>query len=398
MIGRMDAAIEALEESVRVAEDEASVEDLCRAYHNLSVAFATDGRTDDAVRVALAGCERARQLGVVHGCGATLFTAVAWGLLDRGSLADVERLLAELFEFDLRGGNQRAALEVRAELRLWQGDPDAAWTDLRALLDLDTTVHPDRASVVHQILAQFHLAKGRPAEAEAAIRAGLATVPAARPDAVVALCVVGLGAVAVMAETALDRGGALASGADLLRRTRTAAGLHANKRVSAKLATAEAEWTRIAGPPDPTRWRDVARTWDRSGCLYLASYARCRQAEALMATGATPRTLAAVVTGAWEQCRLFRPLADELEAIARRARIRLPGAVSADPPTNLHGLTRREREVLVLLSDGLTNSQVAEKLYISNNTASAHVSHILTKLGVSNRGQAVAAARRLGLV
>ncbi|GAA0911173.1 hypothetical protein GCM10009558_017130 [Virgisporangium aurantiacum] len=123
-----------------------------------------------------------------------------------------------------------------------------------------------------------------------------------------------------------------------------------------------------------------------------------------MAAGAATRDVAAVVVGAWEQCDRagFRPLADELAAIARRARVRLPekssGTVAAPLSSLLTRLTRREREVLVLLADGLTNGQIAEKLYISQNTASVHVSHILTKLGVANRGQAVAAARRLGLV
>ncbi|GIJ58896.1 ATP-binding protein [Virgisporangium aurantiacum] len=399
LTGRTVAAIEALEEALRVAEEVGSVEDLCHAYHNLSVAFTIDGRADDAIRVALAGCERARQLGLVHGYGAINFIAAAWGLLNRGSLGDVEGLLAELFEFDLRSVNPRA-LEVRAELRLWQGDPDAAWADLRALQDMDGAAHPYRAAAVHQLLAHFHLAKGRPAEAEAAVGAGLASLANTMPDVVVALCVIGLGAVAASSSRE-------ASGADLLRRARAAAGSvgpHASKRLLAKLAMAEAEWTRIAGPGDPVRWREVARNWDRFGSLYLASYARCRQAEALVAAGAATRDVAAVVVGAWEQCDRagFRPLADELAAIARRARVRLPekssGTVAAPLSSLLTRLTRREREVLVLLADGLTNGQIAEKLYISQNTASVHVSHILTKLGVANRGQAVAAARRLGLV
>ena len=59
-------------------------------------------------------------------------------------------------------------------------------------------------------------------------------------------------------------------------------------------------------------------------------------------------------------------------------------------------LTKRERDVLALLADGRTNRQIAETLYISDKTASVHVSHILAKLGVTNRGQAAAVAHRLG--
>ncbi len=61
-------------------------------------------------------------------------------------------------------------------------------------------------------------------------------------------------------------------------------------------------------------------------------------------------------------------------------------------------LTPREREVLTLMADGLTNLEIAERLTISCSTARAHVSHILSKLGVSNRAEAVALALRSKLV
>jgi DNA-binding NarL/FixJ family response regulator len=60
-------------------------------------------------------------------------------------------------------------------------------------------------------------------------------------------------------------------------------------------------------------------------------------------------------------------------------------------PTGV-GLTPREREVLALLGNGLTNAQIARTLYISEKTASVHVSNILRKFGVTSRIQAAAAA------
>jgi DNA-binding NarL/FixJ family response regulator len=53
--------------------------------------------------------------------------------------------------------------------------------------------------------------------------------------------------------------------------------------------------------------------------------------------------------------------------------------------------------VLALLGEGRTNRQIADALFISVKTASVHVSNILAKLGVANRGEAGAAARRFGL-
>ena len=62
------------------------------------------------------------------------------------------------------------------------------------------------------------------------------------------------------------------------------------------------------------------------------------------------------------------------------------------------GLTPREREVLALVALGRTNRQIADALFISENTAGVHVSRILGKLDVTGRGEAAAVAYRLGLV
>jgi DNA-binding NarL/FixJ family response regulator len=59
-------------------------------------------------------------------------------------------------------------------------------------------------------------------------------------------------------------------------------------------------------------------------------------------------------------------------------------------------LTPREREVLALLADGLTNREIGAELFISNKTASVHVSRILSKLSVPNRAAAAVAAHHLG--
>ncbi len=87
-----------------------------------------------------------------------------------------------------------------------------------------------------------------------------------------------------------------------------------------------------------------------------------------------------------------------MEDLARRARLDLGATVSLPPSAAERlGLTAREVEVLRLVAKGRTNRQIADALFIAPKTASVHVSNILPKLGVANRGEAAATARRLGL-
>ena len=66
-------------------------------------------------------------------------------------------------------------------------------------------------------------------------------------------------------------------------------------------------------------------------------------------------------------------------------------------PSHDFGLSRRELEVLALITEGRSNPEIGRQLYITRKTVAVHVSNILTKLGVSGRVEAAAAAIRLGL-
>jgi len=100
--------------------------------------------------------------------------------------------------------------------------------------------------------------------------------------------------------------------------------------------------------------------------------------------------------------------ADEVAAAiqaARRGEVHLDPAIAkqltrslVDPkPQPLQALTDREREVLVLVAQGLSNQQIADSLVISERTARTHVSNILGKLGVASRTQAALLAIREGI-
>jgi DNA-binding NarL/FixJ family response regulator len=100
--------------------------------------------------------------------------------------------------------------------------------------------------------------------------------------------------------------------------------------------------------------------------------------------------------------------ADEVAAAIRaacRGEVHLDPAIAkqlarllvAPKPRTVHSLTDREREVLVLVAQGLSNQQIADALVISERTARTHVSNILSKLGVASRTQAALLAIREGI-
>lgn len=76
-----------------------------------------------------------------------------------------------------------------------------------------------------------------------------------------------------------------------------------------------------------------------------------------------------------------------MRALARQAEL-----------TNQQPLSDREQEVLFCLADGLTTSQIASRLFISENTVKTHVRHILEKMEASNRTEAVSKGIQLGLI
>jgi LuxR family maltose regulon positive regulatory protein len=90
--------------------------------------------------------------------------------------------------------------------------------------------------------------------------------------------------------------------------------------------------------------------------------------------------------------------AGKLLAVLSR-KVQAPAPPPNSPAADLvEPLSARELEVLQLIATGLSNSEIASRLYISLSTVKGHTSSIYGKLGVKNRSQAVAHARSLGLL
>jgi DNA-binding NarL/FixJ family response regulator len=83
-------------------------------------------------------------------------------------------------------------------------------------------------------------------------------------------------------------------------------------------------------------------------------------------------------------------------AVTRRVIERFATKPRPEPPPALGELTAREREIFGLIAEGLSNAEIAERLVISDTTVKTHVTHVLQKLGLRDRVQAVVLAHQTG--
>jgi len=146
-------------------------------------------------------------------------------------------------------------------------------------------------------------------------------------------------------------------------------------------------------------WEQAAAGWEAVREPYPLAIALFRAAEAALNSGGQKdRPSQQLQRTAQIAADLgARPLAEAVAQLARRARIPV-GDTSVVVKTADGELTPRELEVLRLIAAGMSNAGIAGKLFISPKTASVHVSHILSKLGVTTRGQAAATAHELRLL
>ena len=158
-----------------------------------------------------------------------------------------------------------------------------------------------------------------------------------------------------------------------------------------------ADRLRLAGQSDISAWMAAIEAYDDLGYIYEAASCRLHLAETVLAAGGAREEAAAALRAAADTAARLRaePLLAAVAGLAGRARIDLGTETGGGDDLGV-GLTAREQEVLGLLAGGLTNREIGEALFISEKTASVHVSNILGKLGVGGRGAAVAMALRLG--
>jgi len=144
-----------------------------------------------------------------------------------------------------------------------------------------------------------------------------------------------------------------------------------------------------------THLEDAVDLFSASGAPFETGRARVELARVLGSLGRHEAAAAEAQRAIGD----LTPLGASLELSRAQAVLAGPAAVAPAPVgEDRKGLTPREIEVLRLISDGLNNQAIAERLFISEHTVHRHVANTLTKLNVSSRSAAVAQAGRLGLL
>ena len=450
-----DAGLASVAEGLMIAERTGDAAAVGRAYQAWADLLSGPlGELHEGVEIARQGVARMRDLGLARSAGVRLLATTANGLFRLGRWSEASDAVDEAWALSPTGADALEVRLARCRLQVGRGEFVAADEDLRAvdLLALDGTGEdtvvddpatddpadavadpgdttdpappaPRRGTVASRyrvplltLRSGVEMWRGRPDLARDLVARGLDVAEHTPDDVFLVAPLVWHGlraeAEAVAHGMATDRAALdrLALHVANLER-RVPHTLPALRRtVLAYVRMCHAEAGRAAGASDPVAWAQVAQAWSALLHPYPASYALLRRAEALLATGAQRPEAARALRTAAETATAMgaAPFLDEIERLARRARLDVvhagdavvttredaPGAATRRAP-ELSSLTSREHEVLAVLADGLSNRQIAQRLYISERTVAVHVSRVLAKTGTRSRTQAAALLQRV---
>lgn len=411
-LGEIEAGLDELRRARRMAAESGPPELLIVAHHNLTLNLLAADAFEEALLEADAGRSVARGAGLARRYGPDLAALAADILIHLGRWDEAATAVDDGAALAPRGHPTVYLLAVGGRLAALRGDRQMAEERLaridRAELD------PDMAALVAAVRAELALLDGRASDAVADATEGLGRLTHLG-DAVwsAPLIALGLRAAAELARLALARRDAAAATAieeqarPLLEWQAWLGRTDAPGGVRAWALVAELEAGRLRGESEAAGWARASEAWDLLGDPYRAAEARLRAAEDALRAGGLRADVGEAVRAVHARATELgaKPLRDAAVAIARRARIDLasdvPGHGPAAGPVRRRArslLSAREIEVLSLVADGRSNGEIAAQLFISRKTAAVHVTHILDKLGVTNRVEAAMTAARLGLV
>lgn len=447
--GEIDRGLELLDEAAADARSVGRLDEIMRCYANRTTLLDLDSRREQALAAVKDGMAEANR----NGLGLT------YGAFLRGNAADI---LFQLGRWEEAEAECRVALEFAPAGVAWfspilylglvlvesRADDEAARLVGQTLLQLETVPAGQWSALVLRTAVSLALWRGDLADAMSAAEQGWARVSETNdPSQIASSAATVLEACAAAAErgrlrrdwSAVAAAGALAGevlpvATEHLKRIQLPPTVGTRREAELYLATARAHNDRVRGKATPEAWAELATAWAKIPVPYQVAKARWWQAQAALPTRARRAEARRALTEAWKVAAGLpaRPLQRALRELAERGRITLPakgvvviqiesdrelvavgpGQVNGSAPSlaslvggdqpapgvSRFGLSPRENAVLLVLAQGRTNREIAERLFISERTVAVHVRRILSKLGVSGRVEAAGLAIRLGLV
>jgi DNA-binding CsgD family transcriptional regulator/tetratricopeptide (TPR) repeat protein len=387
LASRSDAAIELGERAAALAAAVGDAAILSHALTNIGLARwhlrdpAGESTLTEGLRVALAAGETEDAL--------RAYVGMIWNLLDEVRLDEADRFLAEALALAERAEHLGflSYLQVeRARLCLAR----AAWDDAVTAAEAAANGQAPMMCPALTVLGRVRARRGQAGADDLLERAWRLAVEIDEMQRIGPVA-------AARCEAAWLRGDHAAVRA-------IAEPVHADaRRLGAGPIEAElGHWLAAAGrpvePPDADhpyalqaagRWREAAAAWSAAGCPY-------EHAAALAASG-DPDDLLAALAGL--TALDAGPLAAIVRAKLRRLGVtRIPRGPYRAARDNPAGLTGRQVEVLRLLSEGLTNAEIAGRLVLSVRTVDGHVAAVFDKIGARTRREAAVRAVALGVL
>ena len=451
-MGEIDRALGLLDEATAAARRLGRLDELMRCYANRTTLLDLDLRREEALAVVKDGMAEASRNGLGMTYGAFLRGNAADILFELGRWEEAEAECRAALEFPPSGVAWFSPiLYLGIVLVESRGDDDASRLVGRTLLQLESVPAGQWSALVLRTAVSLALWRGDLADALSAAQQGWPRVLETEdPAQIIMAAATVLEACAAVAEhgrmrrdwSAVAEAGTLAGevmthATEQVQRHKLPASLGARRESDLYLATARAHAERVRGRANPQTWGQLAAAWATLPVPYQAAKALWWQAQAALPTRARRSEARRALVESWKIAGRLPalPLRRALRELADRGRITLPedkmvaipiepdrqlvavgpgpskvgrkadddlaslvAGPSTEPSIGRFGLSPREHGVLLVLAQGRTNREIAERLFISERTVAVHVRRILSKLGVSGRVEAAGMAIRLGLV
>jgi DNA-binding NarL/FixJ family response regulator len=448
-MGDIDGGLTRLDEAMATARKVGRLDEVMRCYANRTTLLDLDSRREEALAVVKEGIAEASRSGL----------GLTYGAFLRGNAADI---LFQLGRWGESEAECRAAMEFPPAGVAWfspmlylglvlvesRADEETSRLVGQTLLQLDTVPAGQWSALLLRTAVSDALWRNELVDARNAAEQGWQRVLETDDPAQIAYAA---STVLEACAASSERGrlkrdwSEVADAGELAGRVLPVAEkavaewelprtVGARREAELHLATARAHAGRVKGKTNSNTWASLAEAWAKVPIPYQAAKARWWQTQAALPVRAQRAEARKALKESWSIARDLNaePLLRALRDLATRGRITLPDSefiaipIEADardlvpvgpgpakvvdlgvrvavgptlsPAEARFGLSPRENSVLLVLVEGRTNREIAERLFISERTVAVHVRRILAKLGVGGRTEAAGMAIRLGLV